>query len=750
MNDSTSDPTKLSIGTAGGFICESKFDVVKENALVVVTSTGNVSISLPNNNIPEYVSNICQAIIDNDGMRSKMQVDSWEAGDDRFVSKYANDLVQLDNDKKISNDPSTWICEGSGDTSNLWLNLSTGYIGGGRKNWDGSGGSGAALDHFIATGKRYPLCVKLGTITPHSADVWSYAEDEDCMVLDPLLAQHLSHWGIEIQSLEKTEKTLAEMEVDINQNYNWSQVLDRNGSQLVPMRGPGYIGLHNIGSSCYMNSVLQLIFSAPELQQRYLASKDSIVSSAPKDPTQDFITQMSKVAEALLTDKYVPQGEEDDVLEKYVVAPRMLKSVVSKGHRDFSSNRQQDASEYLQHLLNAMEKAERVGLSRLAAPGAKDSGSLFRFEMEQRLQCDATLEVKYSSGSQTLMTILELAIPLEAALNADVVADVRDRKRQRVGEGKDEGEEEEPKLVVPFTACLETYFTAESVVFRHPSRPVSSPAGTATRSTRFRTFPNYLWVKLHRYFVDSDWRQKKIDALVDVPDVLDLRRFRGIGPVAGEVLMADSDGASAGNVGTASRGEAQPAPVDESIVAQLVDMGFSEAGSRRAVAATFSSSADDALAWVLEHMEDANFNDPVAAASSADAFDPEMVSMLSSSLGYPEDQVRRALQATGGDLERAADWLFSHPDDGVTGSPSPANASTGSGLHCLDGEGVYDLVGVVCHLGRSTDHGHYVSYIRREGAWVLYNDDKVALADKPPGDLGFLYLYRRTDATESF
>lgn len=38
--------------------------------------------------------------------------------------------------------------------------------------------------------------VKLGTITPHGADVYSYAPDEDDMVTDPLLAQHLEHWGI--------------------------------------------------------------------------------------------------------------------------------------------------------------------------------------------------------------------------------------------------------------------------------------------------------------------------------------------------------------------------------------------------------------------------------------------------------------------------------------------------------------------------------------------------------------------------
>lgn len=34
------------------------------------------------------------------------------------------------------------------------------------QNWDGSGGNGAAMRHFQATGGKYPLVVKLGTITP--------------------------------------------------------------------------------------------------------------------------------------------------------------------------------------------------------------------------------------------------------------------------------------------------------------------------------------------------------------------------------------------------------------------------------------------------------------------------------------------------------------------------------------------------------------------------------------------------------
>ena len=163
-NDSNpEEPTKLAIGIVGGFAGAPKFDVQKEHSLVVVGDDGVPrNFPLTDLSIPEFVRNICDAIINHQGMRSNMQLDVWEADTEVPVSKYAHSLPQLDNHKVISNDPSTWRCEKSGDTSNLWLNLSTGYVGGGRRNWDGSGGSGAALEHYIETGRQYPLCVKLG------------------------------------------------------------------------------------------------------------------------------------------------------------------------------------------------------------------------------------------------------------------------------------------------------------------------------------------------------------------------------------------------------------------------------------------------------------------------------------------------------------------------------------------------------------------------------------------------------------
>lgn len=47
--------------------------------------------------------------------------------------------------------------------SNLWLCMSTGFLGCGRKNYDGSGGNNHAVDHGKESG--YPVVCKLGTIT---------------------------------------------------------------------------------------------------------------------------------------------------------------------------------------------------------------------------------------------------------------------------------------------------------------------------------------------------------------------------------------------------------------------------------------------------------------------------------------------------------------------------------------------------------------------------------------------------------
>ena len=102
-----------------------------------------------------------QAILKADSAIHKAEIDcaagTWD-GEKLQVSKYAKDLLQLDNGIKIP--PKNWKCEKCDLTTNLWLNLTDGSILCGRKFFDGSGGNNHAVEHFQQVG--YPLAVKLG------------------------------------------------------------------------------------------------------------------------------------------------------------------------------------------------------------------------------------------------------------------------------------------------------------------------------------------------------------------------------------------------------------------------------------------------------------------------------------------------------------------------------------------------------------------------------------------------------------
>ena len=177
-------------------------------------------------------------------------------------------------------------------SSNLWLNLTDGAILCGRRFFDGSGGNNHAVDYYAET--KYPLAVKLGTITPEGADVFSYPEDD--MVVDPKLSEHLAHWGINVTKMTKTEKTMIELEIDLNQKMEYDTIQE-SGSQLTPKFGPGFTGIHNLGNSCYMNSVMQVLFTLPDFEKKFSAPAETIFQdNMAGDPTEDFDVQMAKLA----------------------------------------------------------------------------------------------------------------------------------------------------------------------------------------------------------------------------------------------------------------------------------------------------------------------------------------------------------------------------------------------------------------------------------------------------------------------
>lgn len=278
---------------------------------------------------------------------------------------------------------------------------------------------------------------------------------------------------------------------------------------------------------------------------------------------------------------------------------------------------------------------------------------------------------------------------------------------------------------IPFEACLAELSKPQQLV--DYKSIATGEKGPALKITRFASFPKYLMVQVQRFVLGADWRPKKVNARVQMPDALDLESLRSKGLQEGEVEM-----------------KAKPEPAlapDPGLVAQLMAMGFSENGCKRACVATKNANAEAALDWVMAHMEDANFHDPLPEASEekqdggGSSFPEETVIMLTS-MGFTVPQVNKALKATGGNAERAVDWLCSRVgqlDDDE--EPKPQSDSPGSS------SSKYELVGFISHMGPNSQCGHYVCHIKKEGRWVIFNDQKVAVSKNPPLELGYLYMY---------
>ena len=130
--------------------------------------------------------------------------------------------------------------------------MQCGSLGCGRRYHDGSGGNNHGVEHYEES--KHSVALKLGTITPEGgASIFCYNCDKD--VKDDKLAEHLAVLGIEMASQKKTEKTIAEMELEANMNLTLSKVLEE-GRELTPVFGPGLTGLVNLGNTYYMNSIV--------------------------------------------------------------------------------------------------------------------------------------------------------------------------------------------------------------------------------------------------------------------------------------------------------------------------------------------------------------------------------------------------------------------------------------------------------------------------------------------------------------
>lgn len=66
----------------------------------------------------------------------------------------------------------------------------------------------------------------------------------------------------------QTERTMTELEIAVNQRVGEWEVIQESGTTLRPLSGPGLTGMRNLGNSCYLNSVMQVLFTVPDFESK--------------------------------------------------------------------------------------------------------------------------------------------------------------------------------------------------------------------------------------------------------------------------------------------------------------------------------------------------------------------------------------------------------------------------------------------------------------------------------------------------
>uniref|UniRef100_F1KUG9 Ubiquitin carboxyl-terminal hydrolase n=1 Tax=Ascaris suum TaxID=6253 RepID=F1KUG9_ASCSU len=692
--------TRLAIDVDGGFQSAPKSGIVTDYFFTIFpTLQSEVTLDKLSGDLRE----VCAEVVASEGAQRteqlQMGMNEWD-GEAKIVTKHA-DLPQLDNGVKVPR--SGWKCQAEGCelTENLWLNLTDGAIKCGRSQYIQEGvlskGNNHMRQHYDDTG--YPLVVKLGTITKEDADVFSYDEDES--VRDPNLAMHLMHFGIDVQTAEKTEKSTLELELDMNQKWEWA-MCQEDGANLELAYGPALTGMVNIGSSCYMNSSIQMLLEVPDFRDTFGKNSSEIFSSVDAVSSHDsFNCQTAKVFSCLLNGDYSKKGSNFNA-----ISPRQFRRVVGRGHHEFSTNKQQDAEEFIRYFLSKVDENAGTHASPVDA---------LRFKMESRFMDCASGKVRYELKEEI---VLSLMVPLSPSSKSEVSTD---------------GAPLRP--TVSLEQCLSATLSEQSIDdFRSP---VTGEVTGARVINRIATFPDVLVVHLQKFFVTDHWTVKKMDVNIKVSDVIDLEAFRGHGKRPDEELLPSDDKEASSN--------AVLPHVDAAIVDTLCSMGFSAAAARRAAYMTSNAGIEQASNWLMEHLNDADINEehpdfvPKMHTTVKGIAEAASVGELTV-LGFTPHQARYALKQTSNNVNAAAEWLFANLDK----VPPEETTSVAEATHNFrDGSAKYALVGFISHMGTSPYCGHYVVHLKKGDKWYLFNDEKVAESQNPPSALAYIYLYKR-------
>ena len=146
---------------------------------------------------------------------------------------------------------------------------------------------------------------------------------------------------------------------------------------------PGLCGLINIGNTCFMNSALQCLSNIPELT-RWAQDQKSYSSIQVKD----IIYVYTSLIQSMWS------GENNSI------NPRDIKEIVSHSAPIFADYRQKDSHEFMNSLINALERTDFKSIIT----------NLFHIHTQSQVTCTGCTSI---DNTDETTTFLPLTITLE-------------------------------------------------------------------------------------------------------------------------------------------------------------------------------------------------------------------------------------------------------------------------------------------------------------------------------------------------